>query len=139
MKRYADMLLLPHPVSKKRPRMSVHDRAAQFAPFAALTGSEDAIGEAGRLTQQPVFLTEDAMAEVNSALCALQNCLAQRPEVQLIYFCPDSRKAGGAVMTVSGVVKKIDRYASALILENGLQVPFENLIGLHFLEYKGKI
>ena len=134
MNRYMDMLPLPHPVSKKRPRMSVHDRAAQFAPFAALTGYEDAIGEAGRLTEQPVWLTEEAVAELNIALCALRSRLTQRPQVALTCFQPDGRKAGGAILTICGVVKKIDLYQSLLIMENGRQVPFAHLLGLCFPE-----
>ena len=132
MNRYMDMLSLPHPVSKKRPRMAVQDRAAQFAPFAALTGYEDAIGEAGRWTDQPVFLTEEAVAEVNGVLCALHSRLAQRPRVALTYYQPDGRKAGGAILTASGAVTKIDLYQNLLLLENGLQVPFAHLLGLYF-------
>ena len=132
MNRYMDMLSLPHPVSKKRPRMAVQDRAAQFAPFAALTGYEDAIGEAGRWTEQPVFLVEEAVAEVNGALCALRSRMAQRPQVSLTYYQPDGRKAGGAILTVFGVVTKMDLYQSFLVMENGLQVPFAHLLGLYF-------
>lgn len=132
MNRYADMLSLPHPVSSKHPRMSVHDRAAQFAPFAALTGYEDAIGEAGRLTEHPVFLTESAVEELNLALQALAAQLPQRPNVMLTWYRPDERKAGGAIINITGIVKKIDSYHQLLLLEDGTKVPLQALLQLQF-------
>lgn len=136
MNRYADMLSLPHPVSSKRPRMSVHDRAAQFAPFAALTGYEDTIAEAARLTEHPVFLADGAVEELDLALQQLAAQLPERPYVVITCFRPDTRKAGGAIVTVTGIVKKIDMYQKLLWMEDGTQVPLKALLQLQFPDHR---
>ena len=89
--KYDDMLSLPHPTSRKYPRMSAMDRAAQFSPFAALTGYEETIEETGRLTEQPVELWEDARIELDLRQQFLLEQAHRFPEIAVRYFCPDSR------------------------------------------------
>lgn len=134
MKRYADMLSLPHPVSGRHPGMSAHDRAAQFAPFAALTGYDDVIGEAGRITEPPVFLCDSALEELNSRLWQLMERLDQRPVVSMTIYRPDARKAGGAVTTVTGIVRRVDAENRVLLLEDGTAVNMDSVRNMQFLQ-----
>ena len=94
--KYGDIINLPHPTSLNHPRMSLHDRAAQFSPFAALTGHHTAIAETGRLTDQRIELDESEIARVDAALQHLQELLPERPTVSITYFVPDERKSGGS-------------------------------------------
>lgn len=113
---YDDIIDLPHPEPQIHPRMPLHDRAAQFSPFAALTGHSDAIAETGRLTDSRVILDEYEMARVDDALQRLQELLPQKPMATITYFVPDGRKAGGAYQTISGTVKRIDTVNGILLL-----------------------
>ena len=99
--KYDDIINLPHPTSQNHPRMSLHDRAAQFSPFAALTGHHAAIAETGRLTDQRIELDESEIARVDAALQHLQELLPERPTVSITYFVPDERKNGGSYQTVT--------------------------------------
>ena len=105
---YDDIIHLPHPDSPKHPRMSLYDRAAQFSPFAALTGHSAAIAETGRMTDQRMELDEYEMARVDAELQRLQELLPGRPTASITYFVPDERKNGGSYQTVTGEVKRID-------------------------------
>lgn len=134
MTRYDDILHMPHPVSQKRPRMSVHDRAAQFAPFAALTGYDAVLDETARLTQPPVFLTDSAIEELDRVLRLVYSRLEQHPAVEIIFFCPDRRKTGGKQVSLTGIVKKLDPVGQLLLLENGVQVPLQAILQLQLLE-----
>lgn len=107
---YEDIIHLPHHVSSKRPQMSMLDRAAQFSPFAALTGYDDAIQETGRLTEQKIELDEETLEKLDERFQILQEHLCEQPEVRFTYFKPDERKEGGAYLTVSGIVRKIKLY-----------------------------
>ena len=127
--RYDDMLALPHHVSRKHPPMSLHDRAAQFSPFAALTGYEDAIEETARLTEQRVELDEEAKSRLNHRLEQLL-LLPQRPEASFTYFQPDERKSGGAYVTHTGLLKKIDTYERIIRLEDGFLIPLDELFAV---------
>jgi hypothetical protein len=124
---YDDILQQPYPIPLRRPRMSSADRAAQFSPFAALTGHEAAIRETARVTEAREELEEDEIQALNERLQWLQEHLNQRVTVQITYFVPDEAKAGGSYVTVSGVVRKIDGYEKILLLENGTRVPLEQL------------
>ena len=126
--RYADILDLPHHVSETRPAMSLHDRAAQFAPFAALTGYDDAIAEADRLTEGRAELTEEAKAEIDARLQALREELRSRPEVTLTVFRADKRKKGGAYITLRGRVLRLSEEEQTLTMEDGTKIGFENII-----------
>lgn len=127
---YDDILYLPHHVSTSRPHMPKIDRAAQFAPFSALSGFSEVIGETGRLTQERVELGEQAKSELNEKLRMIQERIAVRPEVTVTYFQPDKRKSGGAYITATGRVKKIDIYRRTVVMQDGTQIPMEEIIRL---------
>ena len=127
---YDDIINLPHHVSQTRPRMSMTDRAAQFSPFAALAGFDAAIREMGRLTEQRIELTEDSREELDRRQQLLVEHLSEHPEVSVTYFVSDERKSGGAYVTVSDGVKKIDRYQRLLVLNDDLWIPLNEIIVL---------
>lgn len=116
---YDDIIDLPHHVSKTRPQMSLENRAAMFSPFAALTGYDDAIAETGRLTGERVELAEGAISDLDLKLGLLADRLAERPTVAVTYFVPDEKKAGGAYITATGAVKKIDDVERTIVLMSG--------------------
>ncbi len=127
MSKYDDIIGLEHHVSKTHPHMSVADRAAQFAPFAALTGYEEVIDEAGRLTQQRIHADEDRLAELDDALRAV---LAQGGAVKLVYFAEDDRKEGGSYRTIVGRIRKVDEVGRRLIMEDGIAISTDCIIEL---------
>ena len=128
--KYDDIIDLPHHVSATRPRMSMIDRAAQFSPFAALTGYDAAIKETGRLTDERIELSEESRAALDIKQQLLMDNLADRPVVSVTYFVPDERKSGGAYVTVTGQVKKIDEFARLLILTDGVKIPLDEVLDL---------
>lgn len=125
--KYDDIIELPHPVSKKHPKMSIHDRAAQFSAFAALTGHKAAIQETERLVDKKIELDENEIQLLNEKLAMVYELLDQHPEVEVTYFVKDSRKDGGKYVTVEGGVKKIDVYHQLLIFEDGTEVLVDNI------------
>lgn len=125
---YDDIIDLPHPVSTKHPPMSMLQRAAQFAPFAALTGHGAAIQEAGRLTDTQKVLEEYDNRHLNEKMASILNDLSQHPSVTITYFLPDARKEGGAYVTTSGVLRKYDEYLKVLTLEDGTQIDIPYII-----------
>lgn len=125
--RYDDIIHLPHHVSKTHPQMPVSDRAAQFAPFAALTGHDAAIREKARLTEEKAELDENAKMIIDEKLRFVQETLSAKPEITVTYFQPDEKKAGGKYMTASGNVKKIDMYKGLIIMTDGLKIPFDDI------------
>lgn len=127
---YDDIIHLPHHVSSKHPQMPVYDRAAQFAPFAALTGHDAAIQETARLTDERAELDEHEKAQLDERLRMVQETLADQPNVTVTYFQPDGRKSGGTYVTVTGNVKKIDMYDHALIMTDGLRIPLDEIFGI---------
>ena len=127
---YDDIIDLPHHVSATRLRMSMIDRAAQFSPFAALTGYDAAIKETGRLTDQRIELTEDSRAVLDRKQQLLVDNLADHPEVSVTYFVPDKRKTGGAYVTVTGRVKKVDDYQRLLLLTDGTKIPLDEILDM---------
>ena len=118
---------LPHHVSKTRSQMPMSDRAAQFAPFAALTGYDDAVKETGRLTDDKIELEESSLNELNAKIQLLRENLADVPEITFTYFKPDERKAGGAYLTTTGTVKKLDDYERLIVLQNGTKLPMDDI------------
>ena len=112
---YDDIINLPHPVSKTHPRMSMIERAAQFSPFAALTGYGAAIKETARLTDRKLELDEETQALLDLRQHFLLEHLAQRPEVTITYFEPDAHKEGGSYQTITARVKKLDEYQRLLL------------------------
>lgn len=127
---YEDIIHLPHHVSSKRPQMPMSDRAAQFSPFAALNGYDDAIQEAGRLTAQRIELDEDELARLDEKFRTLQEHLNEQPMVRFTYFKPDERKSGGAYLTVSGVIRKIRNYEREILLQDGTVIPVDDIVEL---------
>ena len=125
MGKYDDIIHLPHPVSTKHARMSRLDRAAQFSPFAALTGFDATIAETGRLTDESIELDESRKEVLNARLQYLMSVISRQPGVRITYFREDERKAGGAYVTVSGQVKKVDAYDHAIVLTDGTVIPME--------------
>lgn len=130
---YEDILHLPHHVSKTHPQMSVLNRAAQFAPFAALTGYDTAVEETARLTDEKLTLDEEQQLLIGERLALLAERIRERPIVALTYFVPDLRKAGGAYFSVKAPVKKIDEYEGFLHLETGRAIPFEDIYSLELV------
>lgn len=120
--RYDDIINLPHHVSPKHPQMAPLDRAAQFSPFAALTGHETAIKETARLTDERVELDENSKELLDMRLQIIREHLAEKPEVTVTFFEPDQKKSGGTYVTVTGYIKKIDEYAGKLVFEDGISV-----------------
>ena len=125
---YEDIIQLPHPTSKKHPRMSMAERAAQFSPFAALTGFEAVIRETGRLTDQRVELGESDREELERRLNYLDAQEEEHPLVKVTYFLPDGKREGGAYVTVQGTLKRIDSGEGVLLLENGERVPIREIL-----------
>ena len=129
---YDDIINLPHHVSTRHPQMSMYDRAAQFSPFAALTGHDAAIKETERLTEDWVELDEDSKELLDEKLHMIREHLDERPEVTFTYFEPDERKQGGAYRTITGKVKKIDEYEHRILLEDGTVLIMEHLFSIEF-------
>ena len=125
--KYDDIINLPHHVSKKHPQMSLHDRAAQFSPFAALTGHKAAINETARLTDEKQILSEDVIAKLNEQLNLIKENIGTNQTVTIPYFVPDDKKSGGAYISHTGVVKKIDEYNHTVILTDKTVIPIEQI------------
>ena len=121
---YDDIINLPHHVSKRHPQMSLYNRAAQFAPFAALSGHDDAIEETARLTDEQRELTQAESEKLNRKLAYLIQRNETTP-VDIIYFQPDSRKRGGSYRTVSGTIKRIDDIEGRIVLTDGTSIPLD--------------
>ncbi|MBA4700555.1 MAG: hypothetical protein H2212_14120 [Ruminococcus sp.] len=129
-KAYDDIIHLPHHVSATHPPMAVIDRAAQFSPFAALTGYEAAIKETARLTDEKVELDEYMKDALNDRLQIIADRLKEHPEIVITYFQPDVKKNGGAYVTVSGRAKKIDEYKRVVVMSDGAVVPVDEIISI---------
>ena len=129
--RYDDILELPHPVSSRHAPMSLTDRGAQFSPFAALTGFGAAIDETGRLTDVRIEISEEEKERLNRKLLYLHQQFIC-PEITVAYFLPDEKKEGGAYIRVTGKLQKIDRLTQHIVLDDGRQIPMENLVEIDF-------
>ena len=124
---YDDIIRLPHHISQNHPQMPMLDRAAQFAPFAALTDYKAAVGETARLTVERRELDAQEAEELNRRLAALIARLPDRPEATIEYFVPDDRKAGGAYVTISGRVRHISFPERTLVMEDGTVIPLDDV------------
>lgn len=127
MGKYDDIINLPHHTSSKRPRMSMIDRAAQFSPFAALTGYDAAVKETARLTDRRIELDEYSKAALDERLRLVQEHLKEYPEVTITYFQPDDRKDGGAYLSITGSVKKIDTYEKCIVMMDKQKIPIDEI------------
>ena len=128
MGKYDDIINLPHHVSENHPQMSMQARAAQFSPFAALSGHGDAIKETARLTDSQRDLDEGIVADLNKALGVIEGM--DHPDVEISYFVPDVKKQGGHYAVVKGTVKRIDSAEGVLLLINGTRIPLERLLDI---------
>lgn len=121
---YEDMIHLPHHVSQKHPQMTMQERAAQFSPFAALTGYGDAIKETARITESKPELDEGEKEKLSRQL---QAAMREKQIIKITYYVPDAKKDGGTYFTVTGYIKKIDEYEKQVKLTNGINIPLENI------------
>lgn len=120
---YEDIVNLPPHISKRHPQPSMMDRAARFAPFAAITGYEEMVLEEARVTEKRIDLDEGALALLNEKLNMIQEFLDEEPEVTITYFEPDKKKSGGAYVSVTGTVKRIDEYEHIVLMNDSKQIP----------------
>jgi len=128
MSNYDDIINLPHHISQKHPQMSMRSRAAQFSPFAALTGYDAAIQESARLTERKIELGEDEKAEISEKLRYLKDIEAEHPVAVFTYFVPDDRKDGGMYVTLTASVKRIDEIKQVILLMDGKSIPIDDLL-----------
>lgn len=138
MNPYDDIINLPHHTSTSRPRMSAHDRAAQFSPFAALTGYDSAITETARLTSTRLELDEYSKADLNEKLCIIQDQMDQQQEVSITYFQADKMKSGGAYITAAGSVKKIEQYERTVVMQDATKIPIDDILEIESVAF-GKL
>ena len=129
-KNYDDIINLPHHVSTTRPQMPIAKRAAQFSPFAALTGYDAAILETARLTDQRIELGESDIAVLAMKLTLLADRASEQPEVTITYFLADEKKAGGSYVTAAGTVKKVDDVERVIILTGGDLIPIGDILDM---------
>ena len=127
MGKYNDIINLPHHESTKHPKMSALDRAAQFMPFAALTGHGAAVRETARLTDNRMELDEIKREELNEHLQLIKTQLVQKPQISITYFVPDTKKEGGAYFTITGTIGKIEEIRHQVIMENGTVIPMNDI------------
>ena len=125
--KYDDILHLPHPTSARHPRMPISERTAMFSPFAALTGHGDAIRETARLTDEKIELDEDTKAELDRRQVVLLEHISEQPEITVTWFQPDERKDGGAYLTATGRLKKLDAIQRVLVLTDGTKIPLDDV------------
>ena len=131
MNDYSDIMNHPHHRSLTHPHMSMTSRAAQFSPFAALTGYGDAVDETGRLTDEKVIMDDDALYELNGKMQMIE---AGKNTVTITYFVPDLIKEGGSYTIISGKVKKIDRIENRIIMQDGTMIPVDDVFDIDFIE-----
>lgn len=127
MGKYDDILNLPHHVSNTRPHISMHDRAAQFSPFAALTGYDDTVKETARLTDEKLELTTDRINDLNQKIAFLKEHAEERPQITVEYFIPDEKKSGGKYVTLSGKFRRIDEYNHNMVFTSGEEIPLNDI------------
>jgi hypothetical protein len=127
---YDDIIHLPHHVSDRHPHMSVSDRAAQFSPFAALTGHGAAIKETARLTDGRIELDEYVKDDLSHRMQIISDNIKEKPEILITYFKPDDKKSGGSYATAIGAVKKIDEYGRVIVMTDGTIIPVDEIIGI---------
>lgn len=130
MLRDQELLEMERPVSARHAPMRRCDRAAQFAPFAALSGFDETVQEAGRLTQAQIELAENEREALNDALVRLAARLPEQPEVRLTYFQPDAKKSGGTYRTILTRVRRLDANAQVLVLTDDTRIPFDALLSI---------
>lgn len=127
---YDDIINLPHHISEIHPHMPELDRAAQFSPFAALTGYDDAVREAARLTDERIELDEYMKEALSDRLQIIAHHMKEQPEITITYFQSDKKKSGGTYITATGSVKKIDGYKRIVVMDDGTTIPIDEIISI---------
>ena len=130
MNEYDDIINLPHHQSSKRPHMNSHQRAAQFAPFAVLTGYDAAIDETARLTDQKLELSDEQANHLNAQIQHIIENIADKPRVEITYFVPDNRKSGGEYVTVTGRVRRVDDHNREIVFADGMMVAIDDVYAI---------
>ena len=128
--KYDSIINLEHYKSKKHPPMSLYARSAQFAPFAALTGYEEAVAETAREVENKIELDEELKEILDSKIQILSEQIKKKPEVVFTYFVSDLTKDGGAYINITGIVKKIDSYTQTIILEDKTEIQIPDIIDI---------
>ena len=128
--KYKDIIELPHPTSKHHTQMASVDRAAQFSPFAALTGHSDVIDETARLTDKRIVLGEDKIAELDHKLQIIEKEISEQPEIKITFFKEDALKEGGTYIDIAGRVRMIDKYKQLLIMIDDTVVRFRDIVAI---------
>lgn len=134
---YSDIINHPHYVSKTRPQMSELERAAQFSPFAALTGYDAAIKETGRLTDERIEIGEETKSVLDMKQQYLLEMISEQPEIAVTYFVPDEKKSGGEYITVTGNLKRIDEYERQMLFTDGKKIPMDEVVDIESYLFKG--
>ena len=136
IEKYKSIINLPHHVSKKHPQMSLYERAAQFAPFAALTGFEDEVEETARLTDEKIETDEEIRKVLDRRLQQLKEKIRLNPKIEITYFVPDLRKTGGRYYKKEGIVKKIDEYGKNIVFEDKTIIKIQDIIKIEGINIK---
>ena len=131
MKKYEDIINLPH-YEPKHPRMSMYSRAAQFSPFAALTGYEEQVNETARLTDNKLFITEEIKEMLDIKLQYIKSIINEKPMIKITYFVPDNKKSGGSYLEYSGNIRRIDNINKKLIFLNNKKINIDDIIDIEY-------
>lgn len=131
MDKYEDIINLPHHVSSKHPHMTLEERSAQFAPFAALTGFEDCVEETGRLTDAKIDISEDVKEILNEKIKNILKKAEKNPTIKLTYFIPDNKKSGGKYSKIEGKIKKINEINQEIIFVNGIKIKIKDIVDIN--------
>lgn len=131
--KYQDIINLPHHQSANRPHMSLHDRAAQFAPFAALRGYDDEISETARLTDRQLELNDEQIESINQQIHLIIENIKSVPMAKITYFVPDDKKEGGKYITIEANIRRIDEVQKQIILANGDCIEISKLFSIEML------
>ena len=128
--KYDDIINLGHPTSKKHPRMPIRDRAAQFAPFAALVGYDDAVEETARVTDEMIEQSDEMKAILNERLSSLKERIDTCPSVVVTYFIPDEKKSGGRYVVARGDIVKIKDFERSIVMSDGRVISFDKIYSI---------
>lgn len=128
MGKYDDIINLQHHLSTKHPRLSIEQRAAQFAPYSALSGYGDAIKETARITENKIELSDDEKNKIDDILQQIMKEISNKPKVTITYFIPDMKKNGGKYNTQVGNIKRVDEFKQIIILEDETEIPIQDII-----------
>lgn len=136
--KYDDIINLEHHISKKHKQMSLENRSAQFAPFAALVGYDNAVKETARTTDSKIFIDDGIKEIINKTIQQIKNNLNNNIQIKVTYFVPDKLKSGGKYQTKIGIVAKINEYLKIIKLEEGTEIPIEEIIELDIIKNSKK-